>query len=100
MVEGRDIGSAIFPKATLKVFLTATVEERARRRAAETGDTDLDAMCQRIAERDRIDSTREHDPLTRTDDAVLIDSTGVEIGDVVDQVVELWATRTDGERTR
>ena len=74
MVEGRDIGSAVFPDATLKVYLTASVEERARRRAAEVGADDLGDMERRIRERDAIDSNREHDPLTIADGAHVIDS--------------------------
>ncbi|MGI9607058.1 MAG: 3-phosphoshikimate 1-carboxyvinyltransferase [Acidimicrobiales bacterium] len=100
VVEGRDIGSAIFPEATMKVYLTASVKERARRRAAETGDTDLVAMEQRIAERDRIDSSREQDPLAIADDAIVIDSTDMDIRDVVAKIVSLWGGRRaeDGGR--
>ncbi len=94
VVEGRDIGSAVFPGATMKIYLTASVEERARRRAAQTGATDLEDMQRRIAQRDEIDSNREHDPLTIADDAEVIDSTGIEIGEVVDTIVELWTQRT------
>lgn len=95
VVEGRDIGSAVFPAATMKIYLTASVEERARRRAAQTGATDLDDMKRRIAQRDEIDSNREHDPLTIADDAEVIDSTGVEIDAVVDTIVERWKARLD-----
>ncbi len=95
VIEGRDIGTAIFPDATCKIFLTASVEERARRRAAETGDVDLDDMMQRIAERDRIDSTREHDPLVQADDAMLLDSTGMTIDGVIDQVADHWERVVD-----
>ena len=93
VVEGRDIGSAVFPAATMKIYLTASVEERARRRAAQTGETNLEDMKRRIAQRDEIDSNREHDPLTIAEDAEVIDSTGVEIDDVVDGIVERWTTR-------
>ena len=95
VVEGRDIGSAVFPAATMKIYLTASVEERARRRAAQTGETNLDDMKRRIAQRDEIDSNREHDPLTIAEDAEVIDSTGVEIDDVVDGIVERWTARLE-----
>ncbi len=90
VVEGRDIGSAVFPDATLKVFLTASVEERARRRAAEVGATDLEDMRRRIVERDEIDSTRQHDPLTVADGAHVIDSTTMSLAEVTDAIVALW----------
>lgn len=89
VVEGRDIGSVVFPDARLKVFLTADPEERARRRAAEAGV----AVATDIARRDEADSTREHSPLTAADDAVTIDTTGREIGDVVDEILGLLAQR-------
>lgn len=93
VVEGRDIGSAVFPEATLKVYLDASVEERARRRAAELGKTDIDDMIRRIEERDHIDSTREHDPLTIADGAIVIDSTELHANEVVEQITSLWADR-------
>ena len=64
VLEGRDIGTAVFPDASVKIYLDATVQERARRRAAETGDDDVAAMEAKIAERDHLDMTREADPLT------------------------------------
>lgn len=94
VLEGRDIGTAVFPDATVKVYLSASVEERARRRAAETGDTDILAMQEAIAERDHLDMTRATDPLTVADDAVVIDSTSMGIEGVVDSVVEVWKERT------
>lgn len=89
VVEGRDIGSVVFPEARLKVFLTASPEERARRRAAEAGA----AVATDIARRDEADSTREHSPLTAADDAITIDTTGREIEDVVDEILGLVAQR-------
>ena len=89
VVEGRDIGSVVFPRARLKVFLTADPEERARRRAAEAGM----AVASDIARRDEADSTREHSPLTAADDAVTIDTTGRQIDDVVDEILGLLAQR-------
>jgi len=93
VLEGRDIGTAVFPDATVKIYLDATVEERARRRAAETGDTDLAAMEATIAERDHQDMTRETDPLTVADGAVVIDTTSMTTDEVLDAIAEAWAKR-------
>jgi len=81
VVEGRDIGSVVFPDAELKVFLTASPEERARRRHDEDADD--------VRRRDRIDSTRAVSPLVIPDGAVVIDSTGRGVDEVVDQIVAL-----------
>ena len=90
VLEGRDIGTAVFPDATLKIYLNASVEERARRRAIETGDDDIEAMKAKIAERDHQDMTRETDPLTVADDATVIDSTSLTIEGVVDAIADAW----------
>ena len=90
VIEGRDIGTAVFPDAELKIYLNASVEERARRRAAETGDDDIAAMATAIAERDHLDMTRETDPLTVAEGATQIDSTSLTIDEVVDAVVNIW----------
>jgi 3-phosphoshikimate 1-carboxyvinyltransferase len=79
VVEGRDIGSVVFPKAEVKVYLTATMEERARRRQDESPDG--------VARRDRIDSTRAASPLARAPDAHLLDTTGRTVQDVVEEVL-------------
>ena len=89
VVEGRDIGSVVFPEARLKVFLTADPEERARRRAAEAGT----AVATDIARRDEADSTRQHSPLTAADDAITIDTTGRGIDEVVDEILGLLSQR-------
>ena len=81
VVEGRDIGSVVFPDAELKVFLTASPEERARRRDDEDADG--------VRRRDHLDATRTASPLVVPDGAVVIDSTGRSIDDVVDQIVGL-----------
>ena len=81
VVEGRDIGSVVFPDAELKVFLTATPEERAKRRSDEDADD--------VRRRDRIDSTRAVSPLVVPDGAVVVDSTGQSVDEVVDQIVGL-----------
>jgi cytidylate kinase len=83
VVEGRDIGSVVFPDAELKVFLTATPEERARRRHDEDADD--------VRRRDRLDSNRAVSPLVVPEGAVVIDSTGRSIDDIVDEIVGLLA---------
>lgn len=86
VMEGRDIGSVVFPDAELKVFLTASNEVRARRRWLEhrqKGDTiDLARTLEEIRERDRRDAEREHSPLMRAEGAVFVDSTGMEAEEV------------------
>ena len=88
VAEGRDIGSVVAPEAEVKVFLTASPEERARRRAAELG-TAPQAVLQDLAERDERDRTREHAPLAPAADAVPVDTTGLSLEEVVDQIVML-----------
>jgi cytidylate kinase len=89
VVEGRDIGSVVFPDAAIKVFLTASHDERARRRAAEMADASHSSVAEEMARRDRRDSTRATSPLTVADGAALIDTTGKTIEEVADQVVGL-----------
>ena len=89
VLEGRDIGTVVFPDAELKIYLTADPAERARRRAKEVTDLDYKAVAADIARRDAYDSTRASDPLTQADDAVNVDTTGLTIEQVVDRVVEL-----------
>jgi 3-phosphoshikimate 1-carboxyvinyltransferase len=79
VVEGRDIGAVVFPKAQVKVYLTASPQERARRRHDESAAG--------VARRDRIDSTRAASPLTRADGAYLLDTTGRTVQDVVEEVL-------------
>jgi CMP/dCMP kinase len=87
VIEGRDIGTVVFPAADLKVFLTASDGERAQRRAKEVTDLAYDDVAADIARRDRADSTRAADPLQAADDAVIIDTTGRPIEEVVDEIV-------------
>lgn len=89
VVEGRDIGTVIFPDARLKVFLTASPRVRAVRRAAEVGG-DVDAMERAIAERDRLDSTRDTSPLREADDAYVVDTSDLSIDEVVAVIVDLF----------
>jgi cytidylate kinase len=88
VAEGRDIGTVVAPDAAVKVFLTAAPEERARRRAAELG-TDAGVVLQEQTMRDERDRTREHAPLAPAADAVPVDTTGLSLEEVVDQIVTL-----------
>ncbi|MCM2357520.1 MAG: (d)CMP kinase [Geobacteraceae bacterium] len=87
ILEGRDIGTVVFPDADLKFFLSASVDERGRRRYLELKGKGEDVLLERtiaeVAQRDEQDSRREHAPLRRADDAVDIDSTGLSIEEVV-----------------
>jgi cytidylate kinase len=91
VVEGRDIGTVVFPDAPVKVFLTASDDERARRRhldeAAAAREVEVEAVREALRRRDRIDSSRTVSPLRAADDAVRIDTTGREVDDVVDEIV-------------
>ena len=88
VAEGRDIGTVVAPDAEVKVFLTASPEERARRRAAELG-TDVDTVMRDQALRDAQDTGREHSPLKRAPGAVELDTSGLSVDEVVRRVVEL-----------
>jgi len=89
VAEGRDIGTVVFPDADAKVFLTASEDERARRRQKDDRAPDVRAVAADLARRDAIDSKREASPLRPADDAVVIDTTGRTVDDVVDQVLGL-----------
>jgi CMP/dCMP kinase len=89
VVEGRDIGSVVWPTARPKVYLTASAEARARRRAGETSSTDIASVAADIDRRDRLDSTRAASPLTQVADAVEVDTTELGVDEVIDQLVEL-----------
>jgi cytidylate kinase len=93
VVEGRDIGSVVFPDATLKIFLDARPEVRARRRAVETGE-DADSVLEELGRRDYFDSTRATSPLTVPEGAVIIDTSDLRFDEVVTQVVELVLDRS------
>jgi cytidylate kinase len=88
VVEGRDIGTVVAPDAAVKVYLTASPEERARRRAAELG-TDVRTVLQDQALRDAQDMEREHSPLMAARGAVELDTSGLSVDEVVDRIVEL-----------
>lgn len=99
VIEGRDIGSVVFPDAVLKVFLTATPRVRAERRVAQSGG-DLEEIERAIIERDRKDSTRADSPLVAADRSVVIDTTGRTVDEVVDEVVALLQQREQGDPTQ
>jgi pantoate ligase/cytidylate kinase len=98
VMEGRDIGTQVFPQAELKIFLTASVAERARRRqrdmqAQNQASVSLDDLERAIDERDRKDSTRQIAPLTKAADAVEVNTDGLSIADVVEKIVCLFHQR-------
>ncbi len=97
VADGRDMGTIVFPAATLKIFLTATPEERALRRYKQLkdkgSDVSLPALSREIAERDLRDRTRQVAPLRPAPDACVIDSTGLNIEAVVARVLELGVAR-------
>jgi cytidylate kinase len=90
VVEGRDIGTVVLPDAELKVYLSAAAEERARRRASQTGkEGELDRIRAAIARRDRQDSEREVSPLKPAADAVVLDTTSLSLEEVTSEVLDL-----------
>lgn len=90
VAEGRDIGTVVAPDAAVKVFLTASDEERARRRASELG-ADADAVLADQRRRDQRDRSRQHSPLVAADGSVELDTTGLTIDEVVARIGELVA---------
>jgi cytidylate kinase len=94
VMEGRDIGSVVFPNAELKIFLTASTAERTRRRYQELLDkgekADLAETQKDIIERDRKDSTRHASPLRKVDDAVEVDTTGLTVEQVVERITDIY----------
>ncbi len=93
VVEGRDIGSVVFPDATLKVFLTASPLVRAQRRVAQLGGN-VDEIAIAIAVRDAQDSSRDDSPLIRTSDAIIIDTSSRSIQEVVNELSQFVAKKT------
>jgi cytidylate kinase len=97
VMEGRDIGTVIVPDAPLKVFVTATPEERARRREAQLAEAGrplpFEQVLADVIERDRRDTERESAPLRQADDAVLLDTTGMPLPRVIAALVELARSR-------
>jgi cytidylate kinase len=94
VMEGRDIGTVVFPDAPVKIYLDAAAEERARRRAgdaAHQGATDMATLARQMAARDHSDRNRTVSPLAPAADAHIIDTTGLSIGQVVGRVMEIVA---------
>ena len=93
IMDGRDIGTVVLPNADLKIFLTASIEERAKRRFLELKEkgieTDLAEVQKDIAERDYRDSHREHSPLMQADDAVLLNTDNLSIEEVLQKITEM-----------
>ena len=88
VIEGRDIGTVVFPDATLKLYVTASPRTRAERRVGEIGG-DIDEVAASIAERDRRDMTRVDGPLRAADGAAVVDTTGLTVDEVVAEIVAL-----------
>lgn len=97
VMDGRDIGTHVIPTAEVKIFLLASVEERAQRRHAENIEkgypSDLETLKEEIAARDKLDSEREVAPLKKADDAVVIDTTSKSIDEVVESIMTLAMER-------
>ncbi len=98
IADGRDMGTTVFPQAPLKIFLTASAEERAQRRHKQLNEkgisSNIAALVAEIAERDERDRTRATSPLVPADDAIVIDSTSLSIDEVVQQILTLWSDRS------
>ena len=98
IADGRDMGTTVFPQAPLKIFLTASPEERAQRRHKQLNEkgisSSIAALAAEIAERDERDRTRATSPLVPADDAIVIDSTSLSIDEVVQQILTLWSDRS------
>ena len=98
VLEGRDIGTVVFPDAALKIFLTAGPEERARRRVEELRSRGLEVDAEKtlaeLIERDERDSSRETSPLTMAADAIAVDTDGVGADGVVRRILTLWLERS------
>ena len=93
VMDGRDIGTAVLPEADVKIFMTASVDVRAQRRYRENLlrniPSDLEALKKEIKTRDELDSTREHAPLTKADDAIEIDTSSLTIEEAVDKIIKI-----------
>ncbi len=98
VLDGRDIGTVVFPDAELKFFLSASAEERGRRRFLELQskglNTSLEATIENVVKRDRQDSERELAPLRQAEDAIAIDSTGLSIDEVIAQMEKFYYQKT------
>jgi cytidylate kinase len=100
VMDGRDIGTVVFPEAELKIFLIASLEERAKRRLAELKDSSvsLEEMCKQISERDKQDTERLVSPLRKADDAVEIDTSALSIDAQTERILALARERIAAKR--
>jgi cytidylate kinase len=87
VMEGRDIGTVVFPDARLKVYLDASPEVRAARRSKEVADLSYETVATDLARRDALDQNRTHDPLRTADDAVVIDTSDLSVDQIVDAIM-------------
>ncbi|MBI2710202.1 MAG: (d)CMP kinase [Actinobacteria bacterium] len=88
VLEGRDIGTVVFPDADLKVYLTASPDVRAARRSQEAIDLDYDVVAADLARRDALDAGRRDSPLAQADDALVVDTSAMSVDEIVDDLVE------------
>jgi len=88
VMEGRDIGTVVFPDARLKVYLDASPEVRAARRSKEVADLSYETVATELARRDALDAGRSADPLRTADDAVVIDTSDLSVDEIVDRIME------------
>ena len=91
VMEGRDIGTVVFPDARLKVYLDASPEVRAARRSKEVADLSYETVATDLARRDALDQSRTADPLRTADDAIVIDTSDLGVDEIVDRIMELLA---------
>ncbi|MFC4078113.1 (d)CMP kinase [Salinithrix halophila] len=100
VMDGRDIGTHVLPDADVKVFLTASIDERAQRRYQELMrrgyPVDLDRLKEEISQRDEKDKSREHSPLRPAKDAIHVDTTGLTIEEVIQAILDLCRTKVGG----
>lgn len=95
-MEGRDIGTQVFPDAMFKVFLTADLQIRAERRFRETKGQTFDDVLEDLERRDHVDSTRDDSPLEVAPGAVIFDTSNMAIEDVVKELAEMFRSRMEG----
>ncbi len=101
VMDGRDIGTVVFPDAELKVYMNASAEERARRRVNELKErgihADYQKVLQEILRRDKADSTRQHGPLRESPDAIIIDTTNLTVDEQVEKIYQLARKQIEGK---
>jgi len=100
IIEGRDIGTVVFPDATLKFWVIASTEIRAQRRAKEIEKSDIESLKVKLEERDKKDSNREHSPLKKAEDAIELDTTNFTIEEQVDFVCQKILIKQNGGKTK